>query len=57
MPDYSIENELKEQGYAYVCGVDEEQDGCISVEVYRNATKTNIELSETYKRLRCQCGA
>ncbi|MBQ8408854.1 MAG: single-stranded-DNA-specific exonuclease RecJ [Clostridia bacterium] len=40
-----------------VCGVDEEQNGCISVEVYRNAAKTNIELSETYKRLLGQCGA
>lgn len=39
-----------------VCGVDENVGG-ISVEVYRNAAKTNIELSETYKRLIGQCGA
>ena len=23
MPDYSIENQLKEQGFKYICGVDE----------------------------------
>jgi single-stranded-DNA-specific exonuclease len=40
-----------------VCGVDEETEDNLSVEVYRNAAKTNIELSETYKRLLKQCGA
>ena len=39
-----------------VCDVDEEQNGCFSVEVCRNAAKTNIEHSETYKKLICQCG-
>jgi single-stranded-DNA-specific exonuclease len=39
-----------------VCGIGEEDGGAISVEVYKNAAKTNIELSETYKRLVCQCG-
>lgn len=38
-----------------VCGVDEE-GGFVSFEVYKNAAKTNIELSETYKRLQNQCG-
>ena len=38
-----------------VCGVAEESDKAVSVEVYKNAAKTNIELSETYKKLRDQC--
>ena len=40
-----------------VCGVREDSDDIVSVEVYKNAEKTNIELSETYKRLCSQCGA
>lgn len=39
-----------------VCGIGKENDGVISVEVYQNAAKTNIELSETYKRLVCMGG-
>ena len=38
-----------------VCGIAEESDKTVSVEVYKNAAKTNIELSETYKRLQRQC--
>ena len=38
-----------------VCGVAEESDKTVSIEVYKNAAKTNIELSETYKKLREQC--
>jgi single-stranded-DNA-specific exonuclease len=38
-----------------VCGVAEESDKTVSVEVFKNATKTNIELSETYKKLCEQC--
>ena len=38
-----------------VCDVNEESDGVVSVEVYQNAAKTNIELSETYKKLSSQC--
>ena len=41
----------------HVCGIEEESAETISVEVYKNAAKTNIELSETYRRLRGQCGA
>ena len=37
MPDYSIENELKEQGYAYVCGVDEAGRGPLCGPVYAAA--------------------
>ena len=40
-----------------VCGVSEESSEVVSVEVYKNAAKTNIETSETYKRLCNQCGA
>ena len=39
-----------------VCGVEEGEGGGFSVEVFKNATKTNIELSETYRRLCDQCG-
>ena len=38
-----------------VCGIAEETDKTVSIEVYKNAAKTNIELSETYKKLREQC--
>ena len=38
-----------------VCGV-KDTEGEFSVEVYKNAAKTNIEVSETYKRLLSQCG-
>ncbi len=38
-----------------VCRVDEDRDDYFSVEVNRNAAKTNIELSETYRRLCAQC--
>lgn len=38
-----------------VCGIEEETGEAVSVEVYKNAVKTNIELSETYKRLSNQC--
>ena len=40
-----------------VCGVCDETEDTVSVEVYKNAAKTNIEASETYKRLCDQCGA
>ncbi len=40
-----------------VCGISEESGDSFSVEVYKNAAKTNIELSETYRRLCGQCGA
>ncbi len=40
-----------------VCGIDTADEDTVSVEVYKNATKTNIELSETYKRLVNQCNA
>lgn len=40
-----------------VCGVEEETGDELLVEVYQNAAKTNIELSQTYKRLLKQCGA
>ena len=40
-----------------VCGISEENGDNFSVEVYKNAAKTNIELSETYRRLCGQCGA
>ena len=43
-------------GDIQVCGIDERGDDAFSVEVYKNATKTNIELSETYRRLCGQCG-
>lgn len=39
-----------------VCGIGENDTDTISVEVYKNARKTNIETSETYKRLCGQCG-
>ena len=39
----------------HVCRVDGEKSGFFSVEVNRNAAKTNIELSETYRRLCEQC--
>ena len=38
-----------------VCRVDEDGDDYFSVEINRNAAKTNIELSETYRRLCAQC--
>lgn len=34
-----------------VCAVNEEYAGYVSIEVYPNAAKTNIELSQTYKKL------
>ena len=40
-----------------VCGVENANDETFSVEVYHNAEKTNIERSETYRRLCGQCGA
>ena len=40
-----------------VCEVRDETEGIVSVEVYNNAQKTNIEISETYKKLARQCGA
>ncbi len=40
----------------HVCAVDAANEDIIVVEVYKNAAKTNIELSETYKRLLTQCG-
>ena len=39
-----------------VCGVDHKGDEDFSVEVFKNAAKTNIEHSETYRRLCEQCG-
>lgn len=42
-------------GDIQVCGIAEESDKTVSVEVFKNAAKTNIELSETYKKLREQC--
>ena len=39
----------------HVCRVDGEESDFFSVEVNRNAAKTNIELSETYRRLCEQC--
>ncbi len=39
-----------------VCRVDRIDEDIISVEVCKNAAKTNIELSETYKHLLAQCG-
>lgn len=40
-----------------VCEVGEENENTFSAEVYQNAAKTNIESSETYRRLCGQCGA
>ena len=37
MPDYTIENELHEQGYAYVCGVDEAGRGPLCGPVFAAA--------------------
>ena len=37
MPDYSIENELREQGYTYVCGVDEAGRGPLCGPVFAAA--------------------
>ena len=37
-----------------VCRIDDMED-FFSVEINRNAAKTNIELSETYRRLCEQC--
>ncbi len=37
MPDYSIENELHEQGYTYVCGVDEAGRGPLCGPVFAAA--------------------
>lgn len=39
-----------------VCGVGESGGDSVLVEVYKNASKTNIETSATYKRLCGQCG-
>lgn len=39
-----------------VCGVEEETKDSVFVEVYKNAAKTNIEHSATYKKLCSQCG-
>ena len=39
-----------------VCGVDHSDFDGFSVEVFKNAAKTNIENSETYRRLCEQCG-
>lgn len=39
-----------------VCEVGEKGEDTFSVEVYQNAAKTNIESSETYRRLCGQCG-
>ncbi len=39
-----------------VCEVGEKSADTFSVEIYQNAAKTNIESSETYRRLCGQCG-
>ncbi len=38
-----------------VCRFDENNEGYFTVEVNKNAAKTNIEMSETYRRLCSQC--
>ena len=40
-----------------VCDIEEYGDDIFSLDVCKNAAKTNIELSETYKRLEAQCKA
>ena len=38
-----------------VCDIEEFGDDIFSLDVCKNAAKTNIELSDTYKRLEAQC--
>jgi hypothetical protein len=38
-----------------VCRVEHTENDCFTFEVDRNAAKTNIELSETYRKLFAQC--